>query len=497
MSHKRLFALFFALSLLFTAFVPQCMAETADNLTAEDAVQSDEATPDGTQDEPQEVEIFHAENGFAPIDDFSIAGSAALLYDLNSDMLLYGQNLDEKIYPASLAKILTCLVAIENGNLEDEVTVSATALENIDPDGTNVQLQTGEVMKLEDLLYCVMLASANEACNVVAEHIAGSVDAFVNMLNERAAELGCRDSHFANTHGLHDEEEYTTVRNLMYIAREALKNETFCKIAFTTKYEVPATNLHEARTLHTTNYMVSQDLSFKYYYDKAAGIKTGYTSKAGRCLISTAKSDDMYLLSIVTGCETTDMGNGEYHMHSFPESKRLFEYGFSNFECITVLSPLVPISEVGVNGGAHNSVVVAPVEDATLSLPYGYDPENITTEIQITGGAVQAPVSTGEVIGSVTLSYMGEELATVDIAPITDVAAGNSEYHPDAETTDEAPAIRKISIWKVLLILASLVLCAYLGLYIYLNIQRRKHKKRMIQKHKRGSTRRKRPHNRR
>ena len=459
---KRLILCLLAILLLPFSFLT-VFAETAEPSAPTEETQEEEGPviPD--------VKRYRVEDGFPAISAFTVNAGAAALYELNSDTLLYGQDLDKRIYPASLAKVLTCLVAIENGNLEDEVTVSETALQNLDPDGTSADLRVGEIIKLEDLLYCVMLASANEACNVVAEHIAGSTDAFVRMLNERAAELGCTDSHFANAHGLHHEDEYTTVRNLMYIAREALKNETFRTIAFSTTHELPATNFHPVRTLYTTNYMISTDQSFKYYYEKAAGVKTGYTSLAGRCLITTAADGELELLSIVTGCDTTEEGNGEVYMHNFPESKKLLEYGFENFDYITILSPIVPVSEVSVTGGERDSVVVAPLEEGAVSLPYGYDDKDIETVITVPEDGVKAPVAPGDIVGTVTIYYQGEEMGSSPITPITEVPAGSSSLPGAAETEPK----ERISVWKILFIVAITLVGAYLVLYIYVNIRRR------------------------
>ena len=262
----------------------------------------------------------------------------------------------------------------------------------------------------------------------------------------------------------------------MYIARAALQNETFCEIAFSTSHEIPATNLHEARTLHTTNYLVSEDLSYKYYYSKAAGVKTGYTSKAGRCLITTAQEDGLYLLSIVTGCESTEEMNGEIYMHSFPESKRLLEYGMSNFVHLTALSPLVPVGEAAVSGSDQSSVVVVPVAESAVTLPAGYAPQDITTEIQVNGGTLQAPVTAGDIVGTVTVYYRGVQMASTEITTIQDVSTGTSAAQQLASGEQSDVPQSRFSMWTVVLIVAILLVAAYLGLYTYRNLQRRKRK---------------------
>ena len=161
-----------------------------------------------------------------------IQAKAALLADVNTDAVAYAKNIHEKNYPASLTKIMTCLLALENGNLSDVVTVSASALDDLDADSSVAGLQVGEQMTLENLLYCMMVVSGNDACNVIAEHIAGSVADFVRMMNQRAYELGCLNTHFSNPHGLLDESHYTTARDLAIITEAALKSETIPAVTY-------------------------------------------------------------------------------------------------------------------------------------------------------------------------------------------------------------------------------------------------------------------------
>lgn len=486
MKYGRILHIIIIVSLLFALLLPPIAAEntaappdTSQAQTEETTQSAEETTASDPETSAAETPLqFDPQTGFSAIDGFSVAGSAAILLDMNSGVTLYAQNPDQKIYPASLTKIMTCLLIIENGNLSDTVTVTESALRNIDPDGTAADLKVGEQLLLKDLLYCIYVPSANEACNVAAEYIGGSVDNFIAMMNEKAAALGCTGTNFANAHGLHEENHYSTARDLVTIALAALDNETFRQLCYTTKYEIPATNLSEARTLYTTNYLVSTDLSYKYYYDKAKGVKTGYTSAAGRCLIATAESGDLHLLSIVTGCATTDDGNGEYTLHSFPETKALLEYGFTNFEYVTVLSPVVPIAEVPVNGGDVSSVVVAPITEASFVLPEGYDAADISTTVTLTNGSyVQAPLQAGDSIGTVSVFYKGNQLGTSEIAPITSVSTGSSTYRAEVDQTVAAAGSKTIAWPVVLLVLVGLLLGIYFFCYLYRNLSRNKKKK--------------------
>lgn len=426
------------------------------------------------------IQIYDPDAGFPAVDNFEVAGTAALLYDRSSDTLLYTQNPDEKVYPASLTKLTTALVLIENGNLDDTTTVSANAVNSVS--ARTGDLEIGETLKIHDLLYSILMSSSNEACNVAAEYLCGSISDFVDLMNEKAAALGCTGTHYANTHGLHDEDHYTTARDLLYITQAVLANDTLREIVFATSYEMPATNMQPAKTIYTTNYMTSTDLSYKYYYSLAKGVKTGYTSAAGRCLIVTAAQDQLDLLAIVLGCETTEDEHGEYVLHSFLEAKSLFEYGFSNFEFVTVLSSMIPIAEVPVSGGANASVVVAPTSDSSIVLPKEYDPDDVTTEVTLnSGSAVQAPFEAGDVVGTVSVYYRGKFIRSADVAAITGVEAGNAVFYSETPVNEESgmPEGAKtggLSVWAILLIIAGLFLILYIVSYVYFNLTKKKSK---------------------
>lgn len=369
------------------------------------------------------VPVLAEEDTTDPSEPYEAAAKAAILLDMNTGRTVYEKNIDEKIYPASLTKIMTCLLALENGNLSDIVTIGEGAFNGLDGNSSTAGLQAGEQLSLNDLLYCLMLSSGNEAANAIAEHIAGSTTDFVRMMNERAYELGCTGTHFANAHGLHDEEHYTTVRDLVTITRAALKSENFKTITNTPSYTLPATNLSAERDLTTTNQLIDPSTGNSFYYRRAIGIKTGYTTPAGRCVISCAKGDGMYFLAVICGAETTVLDTGDVRMESFPECIRLFNYGFDQFSYVTVISPLYPLAQVTVNNSAASQVVsLAPAEEIRLLLPTGYDPELLLVEPEPSAQSVEAPVYSGDVLGSVSVRYDGELLGTTDLLAINDVA---------------------------------------------------------------------------
>lgn len=496
MKQYRLISIFLLLSLLVSLCAIPVFAEPNQNTTApEEASQESDTTTasdgeDATDEEAptSDLDLPSKDVRFEPFDQFSVNGTAALLYEMNSGTILYAQNMDEQVYPASLTKIMTCLLALENGTLTDTLTVSETAISAVAEDARTDTVFAGEEIVLEDLLYYIMLTSSNEACNVVAEYIAGSIDEFVAMMNARAEKIGCTGTHFANANGLHDDNHYTTAYDLMLITREALQNKTFETICTSTEYEMPATNQQAAHTIHTTNFLTSTTQSYRYYYALAKGVKTGYTGRAGRCLISTAENDDLRLLSVVTGCPTTpDDDSGEYILENFTETVRLFEYGFSHFEFATVLSSAVPIAEVPVENGAQASVVIAPVQDTTVILPAGYDSSKITTEITLYGGnSIQAPVKMGDIVGVVAVYYDDEQISKSDIAPITDVEVGKAVYRSEEELAEAQKTTSKnpLSIWTCLIVLLFCLVVVYVVYYIYRNATRKKRRrKKSARKH--------------
>ncbi|MDR3207621.1 MAG: D-alanyl-D-alanine carboxypeptidase [Oscillospiraceae bacterium] len=351
-----------------------------------------------------------------------ITARAALLVDVNSGETLYERGVHVKAYPASLTKIMTALLALEfaeadPGGLDQEVTASETALADLPFDGSTANIVAGETMTLRDLLYCMMLPSANEASNIIAERAAGSLSAFVARMNERAQALGCENTHFANPHGLHDEDHYTTAYDMYLITREALKHPVFVEISNTATYPIPATNKSPARALYTTNHLISAHNTPQYIYYQAQGVKTGNTSMAGHCLISTAKNTkkkDLYLLSVVLGAEReadTD------RVLSFVETKRLFEWGFENFTTKTLLRTTEQICEEDVVLGQDtDKVMLVPARSLEALVPELLDLADVRREIKLFDeGGVTAPVTRGQTLGEITLSYEGRAFGVIPL----------------------------------------------------------------------------------
>lgn len=369
--------------------------------------------------------------------DLSVDGKAAALIELNSGEIVFAQDIDRAVYPASLTKIMTCMLALRYGNLDDELTVSEEALADQKRYELKCTLLVGEKMTLRELLYCTMVASVNEACNVIAEYIAGDIESFVAMMNAQAAQLGMDSTTFRNAHGLHDAQHVTTVRDLATLARWAWNNEQFREFCTTTKHTVPATNLSKERTLKTTNYLVSKLITDRYYYSLAEGIKTGYTSAAGGCLISTASRGNVEFLSIFCGGKTVANDDGTYTDMRFVESKKMLQYGVENYTRVQVLSTLVMSDQTEVLYAAgRGNVVVHPAQDVSVLLPAQVDPEKIEIRVSYDGGRPEAPLAQGERVGTVQAVYEGTVLAETDLVTLTAV---ERQSNTGTKPTQEAP----------------------------------------------------------
>ncbi len=361
-----------------------------------------------------------------------IAAKAAILIDIDTGDVLYEQNAEERAYPASCTKIMTCLLtieAIEEGalSLDQIITVEDSHNAGMTPDSSTANLATGEEISLENVLYCLMLASANEAGNILAVAVSGSIDAFVVRMNERAEELGCSGTHFCNPHGLHNEEHYTTARDLGVITREAWKHELFRTLVGTTTYTVPATNLSEARSLVNSNLLLPERNSV-YSYEYAVGVKTGTTNAAGYCLVSAAEKDGRRVLAVVLGAELLQNADGTTTRMVYVESKRLLEYGLNSFQYLELVSPAETVAELPVSGGAEEATVsVVPAETVTYGLVNGLTAASFEREFTLPE-SLEAPVQAGAVLGSMTISYQGQTCATVDLI------AGNGADIFQAET---------------------------------------------------------------
>ena len=410
-----------------------------------------------------------------------IAAERALVMDPASGTVLYEKNADERASPASLTKIMTALIIMEEGNLDDVVTVRQSALDALHPESSVAGLYAGEEMLMEFMLDCILIASANDACNAVAEHLYGSVDAFVARMNERAAELGCTNTQFKNAHGLTEEGHYSTARDIYKITLAALEHPMFLDICNTASLIVPATNKFGERTFYSTNHLISRLKNPDYIYHYAKGIKTGHTSAAGYCLVSSAEKNDHYYVCVVMGSRK-DEETGK--LMSFVDTKNLYEWAFDSFSEQQLLDSTKGLYELPVELSSDaDYVVLKPESQLYALLPDTFDIEQVELKVSVdTPEGVTAPVVKGDKYGEVHVIWNGREYGSVPLVAMNSVALDKTLlYRQEVKAFFKQPWVLYVGLGIVFLIVA------YIIFIIILNISRRR--KRSRRRSYRGSSR--------
>lgn len=334
----------------------------------------------------------------------AILAETAVVIDAKTGQVLYDKNMNDLREPASTTKVITALLALENLDLNKLVTIDA---ETPFTEGSRVYLLEGEHVTVEQLMYALLLESANDAAVALGKEIGGSVPAFADMMNNKAKELGAKNTHFINPNGLHEEGHLTTAYDLAMIAKAAMTNEEFRKLVTTYRYIIPATNMQDTRYLYNTNRLIYDErtkvlvngVQRPAKYDGATGIKTGYTSHAGGCLIAGAKRGDTELISVVM--KSTDEGR-------FADSIALLDYAFENYKSVKAMDAGTILGEIPVKRGSERKVQVVAKEDAFATLPFEASPSLVNTKIKLYD-KVQAPVVKGQKVGEVEI-YEGDQL---------------------------------------------------------------------------------------
>lgn len=311
----------FAASLAAAFVMGSGFAWAAPAAVAEDTSNIQYIAPTLSSDAPAYDEE-HPEN----LTEDQLYAKSAILIEADTGDVIFEKNADERMYPASTTKILTTLLGIQLGDMSATVTLDSVAA-NLEEGSSTIPLSVGETINFKDLLYATMVRSGNEGANLIAETISGNITDFATLMNQAAEAFGCTASHFANPNGLHDDDHYTTARDMAKIARVAMQDETFADIAKTYTYSLPKSNLQRSRVLiGTSNNWLNPSDDNEYYYPYATGIKTGYHARAGYCYVGSAEKDGVKLISVVL--YTTQNGR-------WTDSKKLMEYGFSQFVSVT------------------------------------------------------------------------------------------------------------------------------------------------------------------
>ena len=358
-------------------------------------------------------------------ENISIKSGAGLLVERSKGKVLFDKNAYEKMYPASTTKILTAIVVLENTKLDDMATVSKNALETIPNGYVTCNLQIGEELSVKDLMYALMVKSANDAAVVLAEHVGGSVEGFSDMMNEKAKEIGCKNTHFVNPNGIHNANHYTTAYDLYLMAEYALSFEytnEFRDFVSKTSYTLPATNMYPAedRSFTTTNELIkinNNNRKDNYYYKNALGIKTGHTSQAGYCLVSSSSRDNLEFISVILDGGFDENGLSE----RYTETIKLFNFGYDNFTLTKLKEENNIIDTITVEKATKETATLNLLikDEITVINDKSTDIDKIEPKIELKENII-APIAKGEVLGTITyvvddIEYKSELLAEHDV----------------------------------------------------------------------------------
>lgn len=397
-------------------------------------------------------------------------GSAecALLGDMGTGRILYNANAYSRHAPASLTKIMTMLLAVEavesgGVSLTDTVTAGADCKAGLGGDSSNAGIEIGEKMSLEELLYCASLASANEACNIIAAHVAGSIEAFVDKMNERASELGCSGTHFANTHGMPDNEHYSTARDIFVISCEAMRHPLFAKLVGTSEHTVPATNLSPERQLKSSNALICSDSVYtgKYRYDGAVGIKTGYTDAAGYCLVGAVQRDGVNVITVILGADGDDQAK---EFDSFADSVLLLDWCFENYSYRSIVSSGTVVgTQPAEYGGARGTVELVCAGDVNALAENSLDASTLEKKLSLNSETVTAECPEGTELGTVSFSDPEDGTVYATVKLVAGKTVMDTQPEPQAQTPqglrdDQKLALVIVCALFVLTVLALLLL---------------------------------------
>ena len=385
----------------------------------------------------------------------NIEGQSAVLMDAVTDTILYSKNAKDKLYPASITKIMTALLACEYLDMNDTITMSQEAAYGIEAGSSSIYAETGEVFTVEQALMALMLESANEMALALAEKTSGSVKKFVELMNQRAAQLGCKNTHFNNPNGLPDENHWTSAHDMALIASAAYKNETFRKIVGTGTYEIPPTNKHaEPTPLSNDHQMLYPSRTRKYLYDYCTGGKTGFTDDAGNTLVTYAEKDGMTLV-----CVILHSTNPQHYL----DTTSLLDYCFNNFQVVNIAQNEKTISDESLKdkGILNNNQSFVSLDDAS----YVVIPK--TAAFTDTSSTMEIKQSGGDSVAEIKYSYAGHDVGSAKIIA-SQVEAPESVFDERETASEEDGNAKKVVVIKPIYIIGAIAAVAVLAMIIFL-----------------------------
>lgn len=407
------------------------------------------------------------------INSYDMHHEAGLIAYLDTDTVIYEQNADVRMYPASITKLMTAIVMLENiGDLDTEViTFSKTALNEILGTGSAVfdgnGLKVGEQLKARDALAALLISSSGDVAYAIAEHVGGTIEGFVDMMNAKAAEMGLKNTLFENPVGLHKENHYSTARDIYFLAKKAFSMPEVKEMLSKYSYTVEATNHRGATTIYTSNLMINPNSNV--YYKYAVCGKTGYTSKAGRCLVSLGDNGAGYqYISVVLKAETINGTRNE-----FVDSANMFRWAFNNFEYKAVLDSTTPVTEAPLSlSKEYDHLPICFETSLKAILPKSADSSTIKYELHLNQTEFTAPVEKGTVVGSADIYYAEEKIGTINL-----VAGQTIKASPLLIFVDSSKAFLTSVFMKIIYITIGVIVLAFILTVIVLNLGKKKHRR--------------------
>ncbi len=396
------------------------------------------------------------------------------MISLDDGSVVISKNAQKRAAPASLTKIVTALVTLENcPDLNKTITVSQAAIDSLSGTGSSLSgLKVGEQMSILEMLYCLMIPSGNDAAVVLAEYVGGSQQKFVQMMNDCVKKLGCKNTHFDNPHGLDSQTHYTTAEDLAVLTKAALKYNVFKNIVCEPKHTVPATNMNEERNIINTNFMINP-VYVTYYRSFIKGVKTGNTDNAGHCVVTYASKDGYSYLAVAMNGNYKDSDNDKIEENqSFMDSIRMYEWAFANLSYELVAPKNLMVAEVGVNYSWKTDYVqLKPKDDFRTLVPTGTDEGSVLIEPVNKPEKVNAPIKEGEVACKAKIIYADTEIATIDLVYSQSVSKNYLLYFWSLLTR-----LFSSLIFKILLAIVVIAVGGYVALVMHNNNVRKKKK---------------------
>ena len=422
-------------------------------------------------------------NGMMPLagsDPRLATAQSVFLYEVNTDTVVYAYNPDTKVHPGTLAKILLSMIVLENCGMDDKVTVTEGIQSYIPSGAGNIKLKSNEVIKVGDLLHAVIMQNANDAAVALAHHVSGTTGDFLQLMNNRAKQLGCANTEFGNISGLYTADSFSTGRDIAKILREAMKNEDFREIVSAQTYTIPATEMMEERSFNTQNYFIyDRDLQ-DFFDDRVTGGMQSYHEKTGASIAITAESKGMSYVAVVLGAVRTFAENGWMPLvyGNFNEMSDLLKFGFDQFKVNRIIYDGMSLNQFVVNG-AESYVVGEARVDIDSVVPSSAQMNNLQMNYKIVDGGLRAPIKEGQLIATLEVQYRNSVMAEAEVYAVSDVKSMDNTGVTIRSTAvrSDSDASGILSVIGTISVIIIGLAAAYLGFNAYMRSKMRARRK--------------------